>query len=77
MDLISNYARREYASLVERNLGKRVRLVYTDDPYTELKAGDEGIVDHIDDAGTVFVKWDCGSGLGLNHEYGDRWVVVS
>ena len=77
MELVSNYARREYAHLVEQNLGKRVRLIFTDDPHTELRSGDEGIVDHIDDTGTVFVKWDSGSSLGLNSEFGDRWVVVS
>lgn len=64
-----------YAYL-ERLIGKRVRLQYTNDPYTDLKIGDEGTVDHIDDAGTVFVKWDCGSALGLNVEFGDRYVVL-
>lgn len=46
-------------------IGKRVVLVSTTDRYTELRAGDEGVVDHIDDIGTVFVKWDNGSSLGL------------
>lgn len=46
-------------------VGKRVTLLRTSDPYTNLKAGDEGVVDYIDDMGTVFVKWDNGSSLGL------------
>lgn len=46
-------------------VGKRVTLLRTSDPYTDLKAGDEGVVDYIDDMGTVFVKWDNGSSLGL------------
>lgn len=46
-------------------IGKRVTLLRTSDPYTNLKAGDEGVVDYIDDMGTVFVKWDNGSSLGL------------
>lgn len=46
-------------------IGKRVTLLRTSDPYTKLKAGDEGVVDCIDDMGTVFVKWDNGSSLGL------------
>lgn len=58
-------------------IGKRVRLQYTNDPYTDLRQGDEGVVDFIDDAGTLFVKWDSGSGLGLIAEAGDRWVVIS
>lgn len=64
-----------YAHL-EALIGKRVRLQYTNDPYTDLRQGDEGTVDHIDDAGTMFVKWDKGSNLGLIAEYGDRWVVL-
>lgn len=46
-------------------IGKRVTLLRTSDPYTNLKAGDEGVVNYIDDTGTVFVKWDNGSSLGL------------
>lgn len=69
-------AKRDYKHLVAL-VGKRVRLQYTNDPYTELRAGDEGTVDHIDDAGTVFVAWDNGSKLGLVSEAGDRWVVIN
>jgi len=36
-----------------------------DDPYSKLKPGDLGTVDAIDDTGTIFCKWDNGSGLGL------------
>jgi hypothetical protein len=46
-------------------LGKRVRLVRTTDEYTDLKPGDEGIVELIDAVGTVHIKWDSGSQLGL------------
>lgn len=46
-------------------VGKRVELVHTADPYTNLKPGDQGTVQGIDDTGTYFVKWDNGSGLGL------------
>ena len=38
------------------NIGDRVQLVHTDDPYTDLVRGDEGTVDFIDHIGTVFVK---------------------
>jgi hypothetical protein len=57
-------------------IGKRVRLNYTNDPYSSLRMGDEGTIDFVDDMGTVFVKWDGGSSLGLNSEFGDRWVVI-
>ena len=45
--------------------GLRVELVSMDDPYSRLRPGDQGTVDHVDDTGTVFIRWDCGSGLGV------------
>lgn len=51
--------RREYPK------GTRVELVSMNDPYTKLKPGDQGTVDFIDSIGTIFVQWDCGSGLGV------------
>ena len=56
-------------------LGKRVRLIRTTDPYTELKSGDEGVIDFIDDEATVHVKWDNGSSLGLI-DGEDSWDVL-
>jgi hypothetical protein len=44
--------------------GCRVELVSMSDPYSKLKPGDQGTVTFVDDIGTVFVRWDCGSGLG-------------
>lgn len=47
-------------------IGCRVELVSMgDDPYSRLKSGDQGTVRFVDDTGTVFVNWDCGSGLGV------------
>ena len=43
----------------------RVLLLKMDDPYIKLKPGDTGSVLGVDDAGTVHVKWDCGSTLGV------------
>ncbi len=45
--------------------GTRVELVQMDDPYSRLKPGDKGTVRLVDDTATVFVDWDCGSGLGV------------
>jgi hypothetical protein len=42
----------------------RVELVAMSDTYATLKPGDLGTVDFIDDTGTVFIDWDCGSTLG-------------
>ena len=45
--------------------GTRVELIQMDDPYSYLKPGDRGTVRSVDDAATVFVDWDSGSGLGI------------
>jgi hypothetical protein len=45
--------------------GTRVALVRMDDPYSKLCPGDKGTVSCVDDTGTVFVNWDCGSLLGV------------
>ena len=46
--------------------GTRVRLVRMDDPYnTRLVPGCKGTVVSVDDAGTIHVRWDCGSSLGV------------
>ena len=45
--------------------GTRVVLVRMNDPYTKLLPGDLGTVDFIDDAGTLFCRWDNGSTIGV------------
>jgi Domain of unknown function (DUF4314) len=54
----------------------RVRLLHTDDPFTELRPGDEGTVRFMDNLGTLHVTWDNGSTLGLIHDAGDRWEYI-
>jgi len=44
---------------------KRIELISTTDLYTELKPGDLGTVDFVDDLGTIHINWDNGSQLGL------------
>lgn len=56
-------------------VGKRVRLIRCSDPYTKLTTGDEGVVDYIDDMGTIHVKWDNGSSLGLIQGE-DTWTYI-
>ena len=55
-------AREEYIE------GDRVRLIFTDDEYTELKSGDEGTVKYIDDVANIHIRWDNGSGLAMIYE---------
>jgi hypothetical protein len=45
--------------------GKRIELISTSDPYTELRPGDLGTVDFVDDMGTIHITWANGSQLGL------------
>lgn len=45
--------------------GDRVELVHTSDPQTRVKPGDRGTVRAVDGFGTVHVRWDNGSRLGL------------
>ncbi len=55
------------ASLRERYpVGLRVELVEMDDPYNrKLIPGSKGTVMGVDDMGTIHVRWDCGSSLGV------------
>lgn len=45
--------------------GDRVRLLFCDDQWTKLTPGTKGTVSFVDIRGTVHVKWDDGSSLGL------------
>ena len=36
-----------------------------DDPYSRIPPGTQGIVSAVDDIGTIFVKWENGSSLGV------------
>ena len=56
-------------------VGRRVELVFTSDPYTNLEQGDQGTIQFVDDRGTLFVKWDEGSNLGLITGE-DEWKYV-
>lgn len=61
-----NFPSKEVVAQVRQQypIGCRVELVSMDDPYSKLIPGDQGSVCSVDDTGTVFVCWDCGSGLG-------------
>ncbi len=58
---------RETVEQLRKEYPERTRVVLEqmDDPYTDLKPGDMGTVKSVDDAGTIFVRWDNGSGLGI------------
>lgn len=58
------------------DIGKRVELVSCSDPYTKLIPGTLGTITFVDDMGTVSVKWDDGSTLGMIEAAGDRYREV-
>lgn len=45
--------------------GTQVKLIRMDDPYLRLEPSEEGNVIGVDDIGTIHVKWDNGSTLGV------------
>ena len=45
--------------------GTRIRLNSMNDPYAPVAPGTEGIVDLVDDAGSIHMKWDNGRTLAL------------
>lgn len=51
--------------------GQRVELVRHSDPDSPLAIGATGVVTHVDDLGTVHVRWGDGSTLGIVAEAGD------
>lgn len=63
-------------SHTDPRIGRRVRLISCSDGYTRLTPGEEGTVTFVDDMGTVFVKWDSGSRLGMVAEAGDRFELL-
>jgi len=56
-------------------VGCRVELISMNDPYTKLKPGDRGRVEHVDDIGTVHISWDNGSTLGV--AYGEDHIKLA
>lgn len=56
--------------------GTRVVLEEMCDPYREMPQGMNGIVEHVDDAGGIHIKWDNGSTLAALHGV-DRIRIAS
>lgn len=46
-------------------VGTRVVLNSMDDPYAPVPPGTEGVVQGVDDAGQILMKWNNGRGLSL------------
>lgn len=72
-DRVVDMSRKPSQSLV----GRRIKLVKCNDSFTKLEPGAEGVVEMIDDLGTLHVKWDNGAVLGLVWDDGDRWTIIT
>lgn len=57
--------------------GKRVRLIRMEDPYTNLRKGDEGVITGEDDLNHILVKWDNGSTLNLIKDVDEYKILES
>ena len=64
---MNNFPPRSAVERVKKEypVGTRVELVQMDDPYSRIPPGTQGIVSAVDDIGTIFVKWENGSSLGV------------
>jgi len=59
-------SRAEVERLRNELVGKRIKFLSHGHPDPRpLEPGAEGLVEMVDDAGTLHVKWDNGRGLGL------------
>ena len=64
-----------YAKFGNSLIGKKVELINCTDEFTALTPGTQGVIDFVDGTGTVFVKWDNGSRLGLIPGI-DKWKYI-
>lgn len=55
--------------------GTRVECIQMEDPFHPIPAGTRGTVQFVDDAGSIHVSWDNGSGLALIPEE-DEFCIV-
>ena len=64
-----------YAEYGKTLIGKKIELILCTDEFTALTPGTQGIINYVDDTGTVFVDWDNGSSLGLIPGI-DKWKFI-
>lgn len=60
-------AERRFTERIKKNYppGTRLELIGMDDPYTKIPSSTCGTVMCVDDIGTIHIRWDNGSSLGL------------
>ena len=62
--MFRNYAQLAATTRLNYPPGTRLELISMDDPQA-IPPGSRGTVDHVDDMGTIHMRWDSGRSLGL------------
>lgn len=57
-------------------VGSEVELIRLNDETSDLKKGDRGIIQSVDDIGQIHVDWYNGSSLALVYQL-DEFIVIS
>ena len=60
--------------MVNKMIGKKIKLVHMDDPYG-VPDESTGTIDFIDDAGQIHISWNCGSYLALIPKI-DKFIFI-
>lgn len=64
-----------YTNYSKTLIGKRIELILCTDEFTTLTLGTQGLINYVNDTGTVFVNWDNGSTLGFIPGI-DKWKYL-
>lgn len=61
------FPKREIVERIRKEYPKGTVIIldHMDDPYRDMPVGMEGVVESVDDTGTIFASWENGSHLGL------------
>lgn len=63
---VKEYAQEEIKDIKKKYIaGTKIKLIKMYDFYNDLATGEEGIITSVDDLGTLNIKWENGSTLGL------------
>ena len=65
MSIFDDWSRMAKENRAKYPPGTRIMLLSMDDPHHPVPPGTRGTVEHVDDAGTIHMKWDNGRSLGI------------
>ena len=65
MSIFDDWSRMAKENRAKYPPGTRIMLLSMDDPHHPVPPGTRGTVEHVDDAGTIHMKWDNGRSLAI------------